>query len=73
MCEVTSVTSDSATPWTGAHKAPLFMGFSRQEFWNRLPFHSLWDLPDSGIKPTSLISPALARGFFTPSATGEAP
>ena len=73
MCEVTSVTSDPATPWTGAHKAPLFMGFSRQEFWSRLPSPSLQDLPDSGIKPTSLISPALASGFFTPSATWEAP
>ena len=73
MCEVTSVMSDSATPWTVTHKAPLFMGFSRQEYWSRLPFPSLWDLPDSGIKPMSLISPALARGFFTPSATWEAP
>ena len=73
MCKVTSVMSDSAAPWTAVHKAPLFMGFSRQEYWSRLPFPSLGDLPDSGIKPASLTSPALASGFFTPSATWEAP
>ena len=72
MCEVTSVMSDSATPWTVTHKAPLFMGFSRQEYWSRLPFPSLWDLPDSGIKPMSLISPALAGEFFTTSTTWKA-
>ena len=27
-----------ATPWTVACQAPLSMGFSRQEYWNRLPF-----------------------------------
>ena len=26
--------SDSATPWTVAHQAPLSMGFPRQEYWN---------------------------------------
>ena len=30
------------------------------------------DLSDPGIKPTSLMSPALAGVFFTPSATWEA-
>ena len=29
-----------ATPWTAAHTAPLFMKFSRQEYWSRLPFPS---------------------------------
>ena len=37
------------------------MGFSRQEYWNGLPFPSPRDLPDPGIKP---VSPELARGFF---------
>ena len=37
-----------ATPWT-----PLSMGFSRQEYWNGLPFTSPGDLPDPGIKPRS--------------------
>ena len=62
-----------ATPWTAAHQAPLSMGFSRQEYWSGLPCPPLGDLPDPGIKPTSLVSPALAGGFFTTSATWEAP
>ena len=62
-----------ATPWTVAHQAPLPMGFSRQEYWSRLPFPSPGDLPDPRIEPESLTSPALAGGFFTTSATWEAP
>ena len=45
-----------ATLWTVAHQAPLSMGFSRQEYWSRLPFASPGDLPDPGIKPASLTS-----------------
>ena len=41
------------TPWTGAHQAPLSMGFSRQEHWSGLPFTSPGDFPDPGIKPRS--------------------
>ena len=44
-----------ATPWTVARQAPLSMGFSRQEYW--LPFPPLGDLPNPGIKPTSISSP----------------
>ena len=40
--------------WTTAHQAPLSKGFSRQEYWSGLPFPSSGDLPDPGIKPTSL-------------------
>ena len=47
-------------------------GFSRQEYWSRLSFPTLGYLPDPGIKPWSLISPAVAGGFFTTSATWEA-
>ena len=47
-------------------------GFSRQEFWSGLPCPPPGDLPNPGIKPTSLVSSALAGGFFTPSATWEA-
>ena len=47
-------------PWTVAYQAPLSMGFSRQECWSGLPFPTPGDLPDSGIEPTSLESPALA-------------
>ena len=41
------------TPWTVAHKAPPFMGFSRQEYWSGLPFPSPGDLLDPGTKPGS--------------------
>ena len=41
------------TPWTVAQQAPLSMGFSRQEYWSRLPFPSPGDLPNPGIKPRS--------------------
>ena len=40
-----------ATPWTISHQAPLSIGFSRQEYWNGLPFPSPGDLSDPGIKP----------------------
>ena len=50
------------TPWTVTHQAPLSMGFSKQEYWSGLPFPSPGNLPDSGVKPTSLRSPALASG-----------
>ena len=39
------------TPWTVACQAPLSMGFSRQEYWSRLPFPSPGDLPYTGIEP----------------------
>ena len=42
-----------ATSWTVTHQAPLFMGFSRQEYWSGLPFHSPGDLSDPGIEPGS--------------------
>ena len=61
------------TPWTVAHQAPLSMGFSRQEYWSELPSPPLEYLPDPGIKPAALMSPALAGEFFTTSATWETP
>ena len=60
------------TPWT-PHHAPLSLGFFTQEYWSGLPFPSPGNLPHPGIIPTSLTSPALAGGFFTSWATGEAP
>ena len=48
-----------ATLWIIAHQAPLSMGFSRQEYWSRLPFPSTGDLLHPGIKPVSPASPAL--------------
>ena len=60
------------TPWTIACQAPMSTGFSRQEYWSGLLFPSPGDLPDPGIKPVSLTSPAVAGGFFTTSTTWEA-
>ena len=42
-----------AIPWTVAYQAPPSMGFTRQEYWSRLPFPSPGDLPEPGIKPGS--------------------
>ena len=67
MC---SVMSDSAAPWTVAHQAPLSMGFSRQEDCSGL--HAFpGDLPDLGIEPLPLLSPALAGRFFITRTTWE--
>ena len=60
-----------AIPWTAAHQAPLSMEFSRQEYWNRLPFPTPGDFPDLGIKPESLASLALAGSFFTTAPPGK--
>ena len=55
-----------ATPWTIACHSPLSNKFSRQEYWNRLPFPSSGDFPDPRPESSSLASPALA-GRFCPS------
>ena len=51
--------SRSLCPW----------GFSRQGYWRRLPFPTPGNLPNLGIEPMSLMSLALAGGFFTTSTT----
>ena len=57
-----------ATPGMVTWQAPLSMGFSQQDYWSGLPCL----LPtDSGIKPTSPVSPALAGGFFTAEPLGK--
>ena len=58
------------TPWTVGCQAPLSMGFSRQEYWTGLLCPPPRDLPNPGIEPASLVSPALASRFFT---TGTVP
>ena len=62
-----------ATLWTIVHQTPLSMGFSKQEHWSRLHCPPPGYLPDPGIKPVSLKSPALAGRFLTTSTTWEAP
>ena len=54
--------------WTIAHKASLSIGFSRQEYWSRLPFLPPGNLLDTVMK---LASPALAGGFFTTESPGK--
>ena len=72
MSVVLSCVQLFVTPWTVTCQAPLSMEFSRQEYWSRLPFPTSGDLPNPGIKPTSLTYPALAAGFSTTSTTWEA-
>ena len=52
-----------------AHQAPPCMGFSRQEYWSRLPFPSPEDLPHPGIEPEST---RIVGRCFTVWATREA-
>ena len=56
MCEISHFNHIQlfVTLWTIAHQAPLSMGFSRQEYLRGLPCSIPGDLPDPGIKPTSL-------------------
>ena len=61
------------TLWTVAHQASLAMGFSKQEYWSGLPCPPQGDLSNSGNEFMSLMSPALAGGFFTTSVSWEAP
>ena len=60
------------TLWTIAHQAPLSVEFSRQEYWSGLPCPPPGDISNPGIEPASIMSPALAGGFFTTSTTWEA-
>ena len=64
VCALSHV-SVFASPWTVVHQAPLFIEFSKQEYWSSLPFPMLEDLCDVGIKPEVLVTPALAGRFFT--------
>ena len=60
-----------ATPQTTAHRAPLSMEFSRQEYWSELPFPSPGKLLNPGVELVSLMSPAIAGGFFTTEQPGK--
>ena len=57
-----------ATAWTSACQAPLSLGFSRQEYWSRLPFPSSGDLLDPGIEPGS---PAFQADALTAEPPGK--
>ena len=70
MC---SVGSNSVTGWSVACQTPLSMGFSRQQYWNGLPFPLPRDLPEPGIEPLSPVSPVLAGEFSTTEPLGNPP
>ena len=57
---------DYSLPGSSAHRI-----FSRQEYWNGLPFPTLGDLPNPGLKPASLASPVLLGSFFTTDLPGK--
>ena len=59
------------TLWIVAHQSPLSMGFSRQQYWSGLQCPPTGHLPDPGVEASSPMSPALAGGFSTTSATWE--
>ena len=68
-CESLSRVQLFVTPRTVARHAPLSMGFSRQEYWSGYS----GDLPDPGLEPASLMSPALAGGYSTTCAPWKPP
>ena len=72
ILSVCSVVFNSVTPQTAAHQAPLFTGFSGQEYWSGLPFPPPGDLPDTGIEPMSLSSSAWHVDSFPLSHLGSA-
>ena len=53
-----------ANPWMVARQVPLSMGFPKQGCWSELPFPPAGDVPDAGIEPLPLASPALAGRFL---------
>ena len=61
------------TPWTVAHKAPLFMELSRQEYWSGLPVPTPGHLPTQGLNPCLLCLLHLESEFFTTNTNWEAP
>ena len=60
-----------ANLWTVAYQPPLSMRFSRKEYWSVLSCPPPTDLPNPGIKPMSLMFPALSCEFFTLSPCGR--
>ena len=73
MCVLAKLLQSCPTLWDsmGCNQAPLSMD-SPGKYWSGLPYPPSGHLPDPGIKPTSLTSPALAAKFFMISATWEA-
>ena len=71
---VCSVAQSCLTVWDSMDCSPpgfSVHGFFRQEYWSGFPFPPPGDLPDPGIKPTSLVPPALTDRVFTPEPPGK--
>lgn len=58
-------------PWTVAHKAPLSMGFSMQEYWSGLSCPPSWDRPNPGVEYESPMAPALQADSLSVSHQGS--
>ena len=71
MCMCAQSCLTLGNPWTVAIQTPLSIGFSRQKYWNGLPFPPPGDLPDPGIKLKSPASLVLAGRFFTSEPLGK--
>ena len=71
VCVSHSVVSDSLRPLDCSPPGSSVHGIFRQEYWTGLPFPSSGDLPDPGIKPTSLVSPGMAGESFTTAPPGK--
>ena len=67
-CSVAQLCPTLCDPMECTWPTPLFMAFSRQEYWSRLPFPPPGDFFDPGIEP---ISSALVGGFFTTEPPGK--
>ena len=59
------------TPWTVAYQALLIYEILQAQYWDGFLLLSPGNLPNPGIKPTSLVSPALAGEFFTTEPHGK--
>ena len=59
------------TLWPVAQQAPLSLELPRQKYWSGLSFTLPGDLPNPGIEPVSLASPALAGRFFITAPSGK--
>ena len=73
MCACAQSRPTLCDPVDGSLPDSSVHGILQQGYWSALPFPTTEDLPDSGIEFASLMSPALAGGFFTTDTTWEAP
>ena len=66
-----TMTSDHPLVWDFPDKN-TGVGYSTlQEYWSRVLYPLPGDIPKSGIESESLVSPAVAGGFFTTNTTWE--